>query len=576
MDYFKEYELWCESDALTEEEKQELLGIRENPKEIEERFYCDLEFGTAGLRGILRQGTNGMNNHVVRRATQGFADYMKGIENAPEQGVCIAYDSRNYSDSFAKEAACVLAANGIRVRLFSTLHSVPQLSYAIRHQNCMAGIVITASHNPAKYNGYKVYWNYGGQAAPEQAAEILACIQKVPFFTAKAVDFDEAVKDGRIVLIGEEEDAAYYAVTESVALCPELLKKDGGKLPIVYTPLHGTGNIPVQKVLRDVGISNVFVVPEQSAPDGNFPTVTAPNPEDPNAFTLARKLAEEKGAKVIIGTDPDADRMGIAVKTNDGNWAVLTGNQIACILLQHILEERKKAGTMPENGVVVKSIVSTSLADEIARRNGVELENVLTGFRYISEKIDEYDKSGEKTFLFGFEESYGFLAGGYSRDKDAICSAMLAAEACICYANRGMTLYDALQEIYREYGFYKEKVKSYTLEGKEGLEKIASCMKELRNNPIENVAGSRVSYAEDYQTNTRVWADGKKETIGLPGSNVLRYVLESGDWIVVRPSGTEPKLKLYIGGNEKTEKALDEKLESVFGECDELLKCKLQ
>ena len=576
MDYLTQYRIWCESEALTELEKEELLAISDDAKEIEERFYCDLEFGTAGLRGILRQGTNGMNNHVVRRATQGLADYMKGIENAAEQGVCIAYDSRNCSDSFAKEAACVLAANGIRVRLFRTLHSVPQLSYAIRHQNCMAGIVITASHNPAKYNGYKVYWNYGGQAAPEQAAEILACIQNVPFFTAKTTDYEKAVSDGRIGLIGEEEDASYYAVTESVALCPEILKKDGGKLPIVYTPLHGTGNVPVQKVLHDVGISNVFVVPEQSEPDGNFPTVSAPNPEDPNAFTLARKLAEEKGAKVIIGTDPDADRMGIAVKTNSGDWVVLTGNQIACILLQHILEERKKAGTMPENGVVVKSIVSTSLADEIANRNGVELENVLTGFRYISEKIDEYDRTGKKTFLFGFEESYGFLAGGYSRDKDAICAAMLAAETCICYANRGMTLYDALQEIYQEYGYYKEKVKSYTLEGKEGLEKIALCMKRLRNSPLAEVNGKTIICAEDFQTDTRVLQDGRTENTGLPNTNMLRYVLDSGDWIVIRPSGTEPKLKLYIGGNEKTEEALDNKLEEIFNVCDALLKENLQ
>ena len=576
MDFLQEYKKWCASDALTKEEKEELLNIAEDPKEIEERFYCELEFGTAGLRGILRQGTNGMNVHVVRRATQGLADYMNGIGEAAEKGVCIAYDSRNYSECFAREAACVLAANGIRVRLFSTLHSVPQLSYAVRHQGCMAGIVITASHNPSKYNGYKVYWDYGGQAAPEQASEIYECIKKVPYFTAKTANYDEAVKDGRIGLIGEEEDQAYFEVTESVALCPDLLKKEGGKLPIVYTPLHGTGNIPVQKILHDVGITNVYVVPEQSAPDGNFPTVKAPNPEDPNAFTLAMKLAEEKGAKVILASDPDADRLGIAVKTNEDGWAVLTGNQIACILLHHILEERKKAGTMPANGAVIKSIVSTNLADAIAEKNGVELINVLTGFRYISEKIDEFDKTGEKTFLFGFEESYGFLAGGFSRDKDAICSAMLAAETCICYAQRGMTLYDALREIYEIYGFYKEKVTSYTLEGKEGLEKIAGCMASLRGMTFEQIAGIPVVYQEDYLTDTRKYGDGRTEQIGLPKSNVLRYMLKTGDWIVVRPSGTEPKLKLYIGGNEKTEEALDAKLGSLYTECDNMLSEKLR
>ena len=571
MSYLDEYRKWCASDALSRAEKAELAGISDDAKEIEERFYCELEFGTAGLRGILRQGTNGMNVHVVRRATQGLADYMKPLAGAAEKGVCIAYDSRNFSEQFAREAACVLAANGIRVRLFSTLHSVPQLSFAIRHQGCMAGIVITASHNPAKYNGYKVYWDYGGQVGPEQASAIYECIRAVPYFAAGTADYDEAVRDGRIGLIGEEEDEAYYRVTESVALCPELLKKEGGRLKVVYTPLHGTGAVPVVRVLKDVGIGNVIGVPEQMAPDGNFPTVKAPNPESPDAFTLAKKLADGVGATIILASDPDADRLGIAVRASEGEWIVLTGNQIACVLLEHILEERRKTGTLPDNAAVVKSIVSTSLADEIARRNGVELVNVLTGFRYISEKIDEYERTGEKTFLFGFEESYGFLAGGFSRDKDAICSAMLAAEAAVCYAQRGMTLYDGLREIYAKYGFYKEKVTSYTLEGKEGLERIAACMKDLRREPLTSFCGIGVEAAEDYSADRRVLSDGGTEQIGLPRSNVLRYVLDTGDWIVIRPSGTEPKLKLYIGGNAKTEEQLDRKADELFRFCDGML-----
>jgi len=575
MDFMELYQSWCASDALSADEKAELAAIAGDTKEIEERFYRELEFGTAGLRGIIRQGTNGMNVHVVRRATQGLADYMNGIEGAAQQGVCIAYDSRICSDVFARETARVLAANGIRVRLFTTLHAVPQLSYAVRHQGCIAGVVITASHNPAKYNGYKVYWSHGGQAAPEQASAILDCIMKVPFFSERVCDFDEAVADGRIGLIGAEEDEAYYAVTRSVLLRPELLKEKGGSLPIVYTPLHGAGNVPVRELLNRVGVTNVYTVEEQSAPDGNFPTVSAPNPEDPNAFVLAKKLAEEKGATVILATDPDSDRLGIAVKKHDGAWAVLTGNQIGCILLHHILSERRAAGTLPENGAVVKSLVSTRLADAICEKNGVELMDVLTGFRFISEKIDAFEKSGEKTFLFGFEESFGFLAGGFSRDKDAICAAVLAAEACICYGERNMTLYDALREIYEEYGFFKEKVTSYTLEGKAGMEKIAGCMEALCANPPKSFAGFKVCVTEDFNASLRTKDCGCTEKIDLPKSNMLRFLLENGAWIVVRPSGTEPKLKLYIGANDPDEAALETLLDALFADADALLRKEL-
>ena len=574
MDSRTLYNEWLSSAALTEAERAELLSIANDPAEIDERFYRELEFGTAGLRGILRQGTNGMNVHVVRRATQGLADYLQKIEDAAEKGVCIAYDSRNFSEIFAREAACVLAANGIRVRLFESLRAVPQLSYAVRHQGCEAGIVITASHNPAKYNGYKVYGAYGGQCTPETADAIYAAIGKVPFFAAKTVDFDEAVASGAIGLIGRDEDTAYYAVTKSVLLRPELLREKGGSLPIVYTPLHGAGNVPVNEILREVGVTNVYTVPEQQLPDGNFPTVSAPNPEDPKAFTLATKLAEEKGATVILATDPDSDRLGIAVKTQAGEWITLTGNQIGCILLKHILSELKAQGRLPKNGVAVKSIVSTTLADAIAASYGVELENVLTGFRFISEKIDTYEKSGEKTFLFGFEESFGFLAGGFSRDKDAICSAMLAAETCIAYAERGMTLYDALREIYAEYGFYKEKVASYTLEGKAGMALIAGCMKALRENPFTEVAGVAVTAFEDYKSGIRK-AGGTEEKLTLPKSDMLRFTLANGAWLVIRPSGTEPKLKLYIGANAADEKALEDVLTALFDAAEARIKPEL-
>ncbi len=572
MDTRSAYEFWLNEPSLDEASRKELLSIANDAPEIEERFYRELEFGTAGLRGILGAGTNRMNTYVVRRATQGLGNYLLGCTGAKERGVCIAYDSRHYSAEFAKQAACVLAANGIRVYLFSTLHSVPQLSFAVRHLGCMAGVVITASHNPSKYNGYKVYWAYGGQAAPEQAAAIYAQIQDVPMFSPRVADYDAALASGAITLVGKEEDEAYYAATEQLLLDPALVKRRGGSLPIVYTPLHGTGSVPVRELLSRVGLTNVITVPQQSEPDGSFPTVTAPNPEDPNAFRLAIALAEEKGARVCLATDPDADRLGVAVKTKDDVWLTLTGNQIGCILLEHILSSLKRQNRLPQNGVVIKSIVSTRLADAICSAYGVALETVLTGFRFIGEKVDEYQTSGERTFLFGFEESFGFLAGGLARDKDAVCAAMLAAEACICYAERGMTLSDALDEIYATYGFYSERVKSYTLEGKEGIEKIAGAMTRLRETPPASFVGTAVSAAEDYLARRCTQADGTRCDIALPQSNMLRWLLRDESWIVVRPSGTEPKLKLYIGARATTKEQLEAKLAVLLKDVDTLLK----
>ena len=572
MDTRSIFESWLNEPKLDETTRAELRAIEPDAEEIEERFYRELEFGTAGLRGILGAGTNRMNAYVVRRATQGLSNYLLSLAGAKERGVCIGYDSRLFSPEFARETACVLAANGIQTYLFSSLRSVPQLSFAVRHLNCMAGVVITASHNPSKYNGYKVYWAYGGQAAPEQAAAIYEEIQRVPMFSPRVADYADALASGTIRLIDRAEDEAYFAATAGLLLDPDLVRRRGGELPIVYTPLHGAGAVPVRELLSRVGLTNVITVPEQSAPDGRFPTVTAPNPEDPNAFRLAIALAEEKGARVCLATDPDADRLGVAVKTKADEWLTLTGNQIGCILIEHILSSMSRQNRLPRNGVVIKSIVSTRLADAICAAYGVELENVMTGFRFIGEKVDEYQTSGEKTFLFGFEESFGFLAGGLARDKDAVCAAMLAAEACISYAERGMTLSDALDEIYEKYGFFSESVKSYTLEGKEGMEKIAGAMACLRENPPQGFAGIGVVTAEDYLARVCSHTDGAVCEIALPKSDTLRWLLADESWIVIRPSGTEPKLKLYIGAQARTKDALESKLSRLMQFVDALLK----
>ena len=572
MDVRSIYESWRKEPTLDQKTREELEGIRGDAREIEERFYRDLEFGTAGLRGILGAGTNRMNEFVVRRATQGLADYLLECPGARERGVCIAYDSRLRSDEFAREAARVLAANGIRTCLFSTLHSVPQLSFAVRHLNCMAGVVITASHNPKQYNGYKVYWAYGGQVAPEQADAIFDKIQSVPMFSPLLCDYDEAVSSGRIELVGREEDEAYYAASAGLLLDPALVKARGGALQIVYTPLHGTGAAPVMELLSRVGITNVAIVPEQAAPDGTFPTVSAPNPEDPNAFRLAIALAKQTGARVCLATDPDADRLGVAVKTKNNDWETLSGNQIGCILLEHILSSLKRQNRLPQNGVVIKSIVSTRLADAICSAYGVSLETVMTGFRFIGEKVDEYQTSGEQTFLFGFEESFGFLAGGLARDKDAVSSAMLAAEVCIVFAERGMTLSDALDELYATYGYYSESVKSYTLEGKAGMEQIARCMQTLRERPPESFAAIAVSEFEDYLSGERTGRNGEITALTLPKNDTLRWLLADESWIVIRPSGTEPKLKLYIGARARTKPELDALLAALLKDVDALLK----
>ena len=562
MGYREEYERWLSMFAADADTVNELKSIAGDEKEIEDRFYTELAFGTAGLRGVLGAGDNRMNIYNVRKATEGLARHLKA--RFPEGAtVAIAYDSRNFSDVFARETACVLAGHGIHVYLYSTLHSVPQLSFTVLHLHCSAGVVITASHNPPKYNGYKVYWTTGGQVDPVEADAITARIREVEGFQTCYMPYEQGLSTGTIELIGKEVDEAYYAATMSLLQQPQLLREKGRNVTMVYTPLHGSGYVPVTTVLDRIGMKNVFPVPEQTKPDGNFPTVKAPNPEDPNAFTLAFTLAEEKQADVIIGTDPDSDRLGVAVRKHDGTWAVLTGNQIGSILLFCLLTAKKEAGLLPQNGLVVRSLVSTPLADAICASFGVEIREVLTGFRFISEQIALCEEKHEHTFLFGFEESFGFLAGGFSRDKDAICAAMLVAEGCTLFKEQGLTLFDVLQKIYATYGYYKEKTVSYTLEGKTGIEKIQSAMKRLQADPPKTIGGKDVVKFVDYNDSAAT---------GLPKSNVLRWTLSDGSWAIARPSGTEPKLKIYSGVRGEGEADADGKLAALSAAMDELLK----
>lgn len=573
--YKEEYLKWLAAPALSDSEKAELYGIASDEKQQEDRFYTELEFGTAGLRGVIGMGTNRMNDYVVRRATAGLADYLLKIPGAAEKGVAIAYDSRRCSDSFAEVSARTLAAYGVKSFLYSTLHSVPQLSFTVRELGCIAGIVITASHNPPEYNGYKVYWSHGGQCGPQQADEILASIRNFGYFNTKIMDLDEAKEEGLVTMIGKEVDEIYYKKTMSVMLNPELVREEAAKMDegIVYTPLHGSGLVPVTAILDRIGVHNLRVVKEQELPDGDFPTVKAPNPEDPNAFKLAMELGKKVNAGLLFATDPDSDRLGVAVRTGEGEYRVLTGNQIGSILIYYILSELKAQGRLPEDGFVVKSLVSTSLADVICKSFGIEIRHVLTGFRFIAEQIDLADTTGKGKFLFGFEESYGFLSGGFSHDKDAVLAAMLVCEAAIVYRSRGKGLVDVLNEIYEKYGYFIEKTKSYTLTGKEGIEKIALAMAALRKDPPTAFGEAEpILSREDFSKNEKIDCEtGEAGGIGLPKSNVLRYFLPDDAWVVVRPSGTEPKLKLYVGAKAPTEQEAIARMERIMSEGDAIV-----
>ena len=570
MTIHENYEQWLKDFAGDAETVRELEAIRGDEKEIEDRFYTELSFGTAGMRGVLGAGMNRMNKYNVRRATKGLAGHLLQDPENAKRGVVIAYDSRRCSAEFAKDTALVLCAEGVPAFLFDALRPVPILSYAVRHLHAAAGVVVTASHNPPQYNGYKVYGEDGAQVGPETAEGITKIIRATKYTDCRLMDEQEALDKGLLKIIGNKEvDDDYIAQVKTLSINPELLRTEGPKLNIVYTPIHGSGNVPVRRVLKEVGLTNVAVVKEQEMPDPNFSTVKVPNPEDPGAYTLAFKLAAEVGASVIFATDPDCDRLGVAVKDGAGEWHLLTGNQIGCVLLHYILSSKQKAGTLPKNGAAVKSIVSTSLANRICESFGVTMFEVLTGFKFIGEKIQQFMDAGDHTFLFGFEESYGFLSSTFVRDKDGVNASLLISEvACACMAE-GITLYDRVQEIFRQYGYYVENVVSTTLPGKDGLSKMKTIMAGLRANPPKEIAGMKVTAVRDYLSGVRT-ADGKQEPTGLPTSDVLYFELEKGCWVCVRPSGTEPKIKLYVNTN-APEKAAAEALNRDLGEASKAL-----
>lgn len=542
---FKEkYQAWLDSEIINEDIKKELRNISDE-KEIEDRFYKDLEFGTGGLRGVIGAGTNRMNIYTVSQATQGFADYLNRNFDAPK--VAIAYDSRNMSDEFAKAAALTLCANDIKVFLYESLRPTPVLSFAVRELNCEGGIVITASHNPKIYNGYKAYDEFGCQLTDDKAGQVIDCVSKVSDFSMiKSIDEEEALNKGLLVYVGEDLDKAYIERVKGLTIRKELVKEKAKDLKVIYTPIHGSGNVPVRRVLKELGYENVKVVKEQELPDGNFTTAPYPNPEDPKVFELALEMAKSEMPDIIFGTDPDCDRIGVVVNVGD-QFKVLTGNQTGLLLTEYVLSSLKETNKLPSNGVVIKTIVTTEGARKIAEAYGVELMDVLTGFKYIGEKIREFEVNKDKTYLFGFEESYGYLAGDFVRDKDAVIASMLIAEMTLYYKEQGMTLYEALIKLYEKYGFFKEELISIELKGKEGQEKIASCIDALRNSTIESIGNTKVAIKYDYKlSKENDLINGEVKEIKLPKSNVLKFILENGSSFVVRPSGTEPKMKVYL------------------------------
>ena len=549
MDYKEIYNQWLENPYFDEATKEELKAIKDDENEIKERFHMDLEFGTAGLRGIIGAGTNRMNIYVVRRATQGLANYIAKVDKK-SQGVAIAYDSRHMSPEFAQEAALCLAANGIKAYIFETLRPTPELSFAVRHLGCVAGINVTASHNPPEYNGYKVYWEDGAQITPPHDSGIMGEVKAISDWnTVKTMDKEDAVKAGLFEVIGQAVDDAYMAELKKQIIHMDAIQAEGRNLKIVYTPLHGTGNIPARRILKELGFENVYVVPEQELPNGDFPTVSYPNPEAAEAFELGLKLAKEVDADIVLATDPDADRLGVRVKDKNGEYHDLTGNMSGCLLANYELSQRKAVnGSLPEDGALVKTIVTTNLADAIAKGYNVNLIEVLTGFKYIGQQILGFENSGKGTYLFGFEESYGCLIGTYARDKDAIVATMALCEAAAYYKTQGKTLWDAMIDMYEEFGYYKDAIQAVTMKGIEGLQKIQEIMTTLRQNPPAEFAGHKVTAVRDYKLDEITdLATGEKKPTGLPNSNVLYYELTDDAWVCVRPSGTEPKVKFYYG-----------------------------
>ena len=560
MEYKARYEEWLENPYFDEDTKKELLGIKDDENEIKERFYTDLEFGTAGLRGIIGAGTNRMNIYTVRKATQGLANYILKSGNK-DKGVVIAYDSRRMSPEFATEAALCLAANGIKASVFETLRPTPELSYAVRKLGCVAGINITASHNPPEYNGYKVYWEDGAQITPPHDKGIMGEVKAIEDYTTmKTMGLEEAKAAGLYEIVGKEIDDPYIAELKTQVLHQDSIDAVGKDLKIVYSPLHGTGNIPARRILKELGFENVYVVKEQELPDGEFPTVSYPNPEADEAFDLGLKLAKEIDADIVLATDPDADRLGVRVKDKDGVYHTLTGNMSGCLLADYELSQKKALKGLPEDGKLIKTIVTSNMADAIAKYYGADLVEVLTGFKFIGQQILGFETTGKGTYLFGFEESYGCLIGTHARDKDAIVATMALCEAAAYYRTKGMTLWDAMIEMYERYGYYKDDIQAITLKGIEGLAKIQEILETLRKNPPTEIAGYKVLRARDYKADTiKDLATGEVTTTGLPNSNVLYYELENDAWLCVRPSGTEPKVKFYYGVKGTSLEDADEK-----------------
>lgn len=564
MDYLKEYERWCTEPAFDEKTKKELLEIKGNDEEIKDRFYKELEFGTAGLRGVIGMGTNRMNKYTVGKATQGLANYI--IEQGTQdKGVAISYDSRRMSNEFSLQTALILNANGIKTYLFEKLRPVPELSFAVRQLGCTAGIMITASHNPPKYNGYKVYWDDGSQIVAPRDKDIIAKVRAISDFKEiKTISKEEAVNKGLFNVVGTEMDDKYINTLKSLVLNPEIVREEGKKLKIVYTPLHGTGNTVTSRLLKELGFENVYVVPEQEKPDGNFPTVDYPNPEDKKAFKLALELAKEVDADVVLANDPDADRLGIYAKdTKTGEYMTYTGNMSALLIAEYRISQMKEKGLLPADGMFITTIVSSELAKAIAKNYGLECIEVLTGFKNIGAVIKKAEEKKDKTYVFGFEESYGCLIGDYARDKDGISAVMSLCEAAAYYKSKGMTLWDQMMKIYEKYGFYKEDQVSIVLEGADGAEKIKSMMTNMRNNLPEKIGKYKVIEFKDVELDEiKNLVTGEQRKTGLPKSNVLYYELENNAWCCVRPSGTEPKIKLYMGvkadSMESAEKDLEE------------------
>lgn len=574
--YKEIYEEWLSSASISEEIKAELRGIKEE-KEIEDRFYKELDFGTGGLRGIIGAGTNRMNIYTVGKATQGFADYLND-NYAGEKSVAIAYDSRNMSKEFAKAAALTLCANGVKVNLFESLRPTPMLSFAVRELNCKGGIVITASHNPKQYNGYKVYGDDGCQLTDAPAKEVIGYVNKVTdYANIKTMTEEKALEKGLLVYIGEDIDKKYMECLKTLTIRDELVKEHAKDLKIIYTPIHGTGNIPVRRILHELGYENVTVVKEQELPNGNFPTAPYPNPEDPRVFALALDMAKEIQPDIIFGTDPDCDRIGVVVKDNKGEYQVLTGNQTGMLLTNYILSSLKEMNKLPENGAVIKTIVTTESVRKMTEEYGVTLIDTLTGFKYIGEKIKEFEESGSNQYVFGFEESYGYLAGTFTRDKDAVVASMLIAEMTLYYKSQGKTLYDGLIELYNKYGYFKESLISIELTGKEGQQQIVNCIDALRNDALKEINGVKVIKSFDYKVSKEVNnLTGEEIEIKLPKSNVLKYILEDDSWFVVRPSGTEPKMKVYLSVKGSSLKDSDEKTERFKKVIMDLINSKLK